>query len=113
MAAITFTVPIVKGMTEHWKQAVAELTGPRAAEHAASRKRAGLTRELVCLQQTPMGDMVCVLLEGSDPLGSMKKLMESPDAFDQWFVKTVFVESHGMTPSDQPPAPEVVVDWKA
>ena len=113
MAAVTLAVPIVNGMTEHWKQAVAELTGPRAAEHAASRKRAGLTRELVCLQHTPMGDLVCVLLEGSDPLGSMKKLMESPDPFDQWFAKAVFVESHGMTPSDQPPAPEVMVDWRA
>ena len=30
MAAVTLAVPIVNGMTEHWKQAVAELTGPRA-----------------------------------------------------------------------------------
>ncbi len=113
MAAMTFTVPLVNGMTEHWKQAVAQLTGPRAAEHAASRQRAGITRELVCLQHTPMGDMVCVMLEGSDPMGSMKTLMESQDPFDRWFAKTVFVESHGMTPTDQPPVPEVMIDWKA
>ena len=113
MAAMTFTVPLVNGMTEHWKQAVAQLTGPRAAEYAASRQRAGLTRELVCLQHTPMGDLVCVLLEGSDPMGSMRKLMESQDPFDQWFAKTIFVESHGLSPTAQPPAPEVILDWKA
>jgi len=112
MASITFAVPLVKGKTEHWKKPIAELTGPRAAEHTASRKRLGLTRELVCLQQTPMGDMVCVLLEGNDPLGSVKKMSESTDAFDQWFVKTVLVESHDMQPSAQPPAPEVLLDWK-
>ena len=113
MASVTLTVPLVPGKTEHWKQAVAELNGPRAAAHAASRKRLGLTRELVCLQPTPMGDMVCVLLEGTDPLGSMRKMMESPDAFDRWFVQTVFVEAHGLKPSDPPPAPEVVLDWRA
>ena len=112
MASVTFAAPLVKGKTEHWKKAMAEITGPRAAEHTASRKRLGLTRELVCLQQTPMGDLVCVLLEGNDPLGSVKKMSESTDAYDQWFVKTVLVESHGMPPSAQPLAPEVLLDWK-
>lgn len=112
MASVVFTVPLVQGKTEQWKKAVAEMNGPRAAEHVASCKRRGLTRELVCLQPTPMGDTVCVLLEGNDPMSAMKKIIESTDPFDQWFVKTIFVEAHGMKPSDQPPAPQVMSDWK-
>ena len=67
MAAITFAVPILPGKTEAWKQAAAEMAGPRRAEHEESRLRMGVTREVVSLQQTPDEDYVVVCLEGDDP----------------------------------------------
>lgn len=112
MPAITFTVPILKGQSDHWKKALGEMKGARAADHSASRKRAGFSRELVCLQATPMGDYVVVMLEGADPLGSLKKMVESRDPFDQWFGKTVMGESHGMKPGQPLPVPQVMLDWR-
>jgi len=87
--AITFAVPIAPGKTEHWKKAISEIKGARSEGHAASRKRAGFTRELVCLQATPMGDFVVVMIEGADPLSSLQKMVESKEPFDQWFGMTV------------------------
>ena len=112
MASISFAVPIVKGKTDTWKRAVAEMKGARSNEYRASRKRAGLTRELACLQSTPMGDFVVVTLEGADPLASLKKMIESKEPFDQWFAKTVMVESHGMKPGDPMPSSQSMLEYR-
>ena len=53
MTAITFAVPILPGKTEAWKQAVSEIHGPRKNEYEESRRRMGVTREVVSLQPSP------------------------------------------------------------
>ena len=83
LTAVAF--PILPGKTEEWRSFVAELDGPRSAEYAESRRRAGV-RERTFLQQTPMGDLVIVTLEGEDPLAAFGKLMQATDAFTTWFI---------------------------
>ena len=114
MAVTVFAAPILPGKTEDWKAAVAELKGPRAAGHAESRAMHGVTREVVCLQETPMGDFVCVFMEADDPDTVLQREMASEHPFDRWFSKTVLAECHGITPDGDSPPPNVLyLDWNA
>ena len=114
MPAITFAVPLLPGTTEKWKEAIVEMNGSRQSEHEESRRRMGLTREVVSLQQTPDGDLVVVCLEGDDPEGVVSRYLNSDHPFDRWFAETVLVGTHGMDASHDPPPPnQVFVDWRA
>ena len=113
MPAITFAVPILPGKTEIWKQAASEMIGPRKSEHDESRRRMGVTREVVSLQQTPEGDYVVVCLEGDDPAGVVSKYLNSDAPFDRWFAETILSGTHGLDASHPPPPPnQVFVDWQ-
>jgi hypothetical protein len=114
MAVITFAAPVLPGKTDAWKQAASEMAGPRSAEHAESRRRLGITREVVSLQETPNGDFVVVCLEGDDPNGVIPAYMGSDEPFDRWFAETVLIGVHGMERSGEGPPPnQVFVDWSA
>ncbi len=114
MAVTTFAAPLLPGTTEAWKQAAAEMTGPRRVEFEESRKRMGLTREVVSLQQTPEGDYVVVYLEGDDPSSVVSRYLNSDEPFDRWFAETILIGTHGMDASQGPPPPnQVFVDWRA
>jgi hypothetical protein len=114
MPVTTFAVPILSGKTEMWKKALAEIKGARKAEHAESRRRHGITREIASLQSTPEGDYVVVCLEGEDPAGLMAMILNSDDPFDRWFAEAVLTGSHGVKPSGPlPPPNELFLDWKA
>ena len=67
LMAVAF--PIVPGKTPEWRAWMEEINGPRHEEFAASRRSVGL-HERTFLQQTPMGDLVVVTLEGADPAGA-------------------------------------------
>ena len=69
MALIAVAFPILPGKTKEWQDFIAQLNGPRRAEFVASRERVG-AQERTYLQQTPMGDLVIVTLEGDDPAKS-------------------------------------------
>ncbi len=114
MTAITFAIPILPGKTEAWKQAIIEMLGTRKSEFEESRRRMGLTREVVSLQSGPNGDYVVVCLEGDDPAGVVSRYLGSDEPFDRWFAETVLTGTHGMDGSQEPPpANEVFVDWSA
>ena len=114
MTAITFAVPILPGKTEAWKQAVSEIRGPRKNEYEESRRRMGVTREVVSLQPSPDADYVVVYLEGDDPAGVVSRYLHSDEPFDRWFAETVLIGTHGMDASQEPPPPnEVFFDWSA
>jgi hypothetical protein len=90
-----------------------ELNGPRRAEFAESRRRAGV-RERTFLQPTPMGDLVIVTLEGDDPARSFGQMMHASDAFTTWFLERVQA-IHGIdlaAPMDGSPS-QLVVDTGA
>lgn len=112
MPEFSFVAPLVKGKTEAWKKAVAEMNGPRKAAHRESRKKLGIKREHVSLQHTPMGDMVVVHMEAADP-NVMGAMLTSGSEFDTWFRNAVLVDTHGMDPKAPPPPPvEVILDYR-
>ena len=111
MPVLTFAVPILPGKTDFWKQAVTEMTGSRQREHDESRRRLGVTREVVSLQTTPQGDYVVVFLEGDDPAGVVSKYLNSDAPFDRWFAETILSGTPGLDASHPPPPPnQVFVD---
>jgi len=86
MPLIAVAFPILPGKTAAWRSFMEELNGPRRAEFVESRRRAGV-HERTFLQQTPMGDLVIVTLEGDDPEGAFGRMMSAGDAFTTWFTE--------------------------
>mgnify|MGYP001795219874 CR=1 FL=1 len=84
MALMAIVLPILPGKTPEWRDFIAEVNGARYEEFAASRRGAGV-HERTFLQQTPMGDLVIVTLEGDDPGRSFGQLMTGTDEFSKWF----------------------------
>ena len=111
MSVTTFAVPVLTGKTDAWKQAVAEMKGPRKAEYEESRRRMGVTKEIVSLQSTPQGDFVVVFLETGDASNIVAKYLASDAPFDRWFSDTVLKGVHGITTA--PPPNETFVNWSA
>ena len=114
MATYAFVTPIKPGKTQTWKGYIKEMTGPKSAQLAASRKKCGLTSEKVWLQKTPMGEFAVVYWEAPDIGKVFSHFMTSKEPFDQWFRDHVLVEVHGMDPAGPlPPMNEVVLDSRS
>ncbi len=103
MASYAFTIPVKPGKVGAWKKYIAEMTGPRKADLKASRKGAGLTKEKVWLQSTPMGDYAVVYWEAADISNVFKQFLTSTDPFDKWFREKILMEIHAMDPAAPPP----------
>jgi hypothetical protein len=110
---LAFAVPILPGKTDVDRAAIESCrSGERQADHAASRARAGITRESVWIQSTPGGDVAVVMLEGDDIGAAMGTLATSQEPFDTWF-REVLKDVHGIDLSDGFPPPEQVMDYRA
>lgn len=109
MALMAVVLPILPGKTPQWRKFIEELNGPHRQEFADSRRQAGV-HERTFLQQTPMGDLVIVTLEGDDPGRSFGQLMTGTDAFSKWFGEQAMA-AHGDLPMPTTGLPsELVVD---
>jgi len=110
MPLMAVAFPILPGKTAEWRAFMEELNGPRREAFVESRRRVGL-HERTFLQQTPMGDLVIVTLEGDDPGHAFGQLMSSTDEFTTWFIERA-TAVHGIDPSAAraAPPPELVVD---
>ena len=109
MTLMAKAFPILPGKTAAWHAWMAELNGPRQQEFAASRRRAGV-HERTFLQSTPMGDLVIVTLEGTDPGRAFGRMMGASDAFTTWFLERANA-IHGLdlrAPTDGSPSALVV-----
>lgn len=84
-AGICFVAPLLPGKTEEGRAFAKEAFNNRRDEHTAARRKIGITHESVFVNQTPMGDLVVVYLEGDDPVESNRKFAASQDAYDVWF----------------------------
>lgn len=114
MAVTVFAAPILPGKTEAWKQAIAELSGPRKADFDDWNRRLGLTRHVASLQQTPDGDFAVVYAEGDDPANTIAHVLASDHPFDEWFAEKVLADVHGIhAEHGPPPQNQVFVDWSA
>ncbi len=113
MAVLNFSAPILPGKTEGWRvfHSHFEEGGSRRAEWESQMRRFGIKRQVVSLQQTPMGDFVNVFFEGAQPDAVMAGMGASDNEFDKWFASQV-LEFHGIDVSQPPPGPlaEVVLE---
>ncbi len=107
MSLIAFVAPILPGKRDQWDAFIAEITGPRRSDFNAARRNVGV-QERTFLQETPMGDVVIVTLEGDNPLEAFGALASADDAFTNWFVQQV-QELHGFDLRQPPEHPPVQV----
>jgi hypothetical protein len=113
MQSVAFAAPLLPGKTEADREALASVaSGDRRAEHEASRKRAGITRESVWLQSTPNGDIAVVVIEADDIQAAFGALATSQEPFDQWFRGHVH-EVHGIDLTAGFPPPEQLLEFRA
>jgi hypothetical protein len=111
--APAFAVPILPGKSDADRAALQSChSGERQADHAASRARAGITRESVWIQGTPGGDVAVVVLESDDIGAAMGALATSQELLDAWF-REVLQDVHGIDLSAGFPPPEQVMDYRA
>ncbi len=112
-AAVAFVVPLLPGKTDDDRSAMRSCwQGDRTADHEASRKRLGITREAVWLQRTPNGDVAVVHLEAHDLDAAFKGIATSQDPFDRWFREHVS-EVHGIDLEGGFPPPEQILDFRS
>src|SRR3954468_1669130 len=106
---LAFAVPILPGKTDADRTAMESCRdGDRKADHAASRARAGITRESVWIQSTPGGDVAVVVLEADDGGAGMGAVDGYQEPFDVWF-REVLQYVPGIDLSDGFPPPEQVM----
>jgi len=111
MQSVSWFVPILPDKLDAWIKFTEE-SNARKDEHARSRRRAGITREVAALVQTPQGNFTSVFLEGEDVSAALKSIVKSDDPYDKWFV-AMTAEIHGMTPETfEAPLPEVYFDYR-
>ena len=103
MATYAFMSPLMPGKLRTWMHYVNEMKTTHKEAMAASRKRVGMAREEVWLQQSPEGACAVVYWEAPDIATVFKQLMTSQEPFDKWFRDRVLIEVHGMNPSAPPP----------
>lgn len=96
-------IPILPNKLEEWKKFIADLNGKWKKDFDASRKKLGI-RERTFHQQTPMGDLVLVTLEGNDPEKAFQSFATSNDEFTKWFHACV-KSTHGIDLNQPPPGP--------
>jgi ketosteroid isomerase-like protein/rhodanese-related sulfurtransferase len=113
LQTLAFAVPILPGKTDTDRAVIESCrSGERQADHAASRARAGITRESVWIQSTPAGDVAVVVLEGNDIGAAIGTLATSQESFDTWF-REVLMDVHGLDLSAGFSSPEQVLDYRA
>ena len=112
MANYCFCAPILPGGEErmnNWKKD--EIHGKGSAGHDKVFHEAGITREQVWIQRTPMGDFAVVSFEVESPEKAFKTLATSTDPWAAKF-RDLLKQAHGIDVK-KPMAPnERFVDWK-
>ena len=112
MQCIAFAAPVLPGKTEADRANMESVAhGERKADHAASRKRHGVTREAVWIQQTPAGDVAVVYLEADDLQAAFAGIGSSQDPFDVWF-RDMVRDIHGIDLAQGFPPPEQMLDYR-
>lgn len=108
---VAFCAPVPERQTERLKAFFREAMS-RTEELNASRTAVKITLERGYLNVGPDGDLLCVYLEGTDPVASNEAFAHSTQPYDVWFKK----EAEQITGIDfnQPLPPiEQLWDWPA
>ena len=110
---IAFIAPLLPGKTETDRREMRSCwNGERAAGHAESRRRLGITREGIWIQSGPDGDVAVVYMEAEDVAAVFAGMATSDEPFDRWFRDHV-LDVHGLDVTEGFPPPEQVLDYRA
>lgn len=106
-------LPILPGKLEDWKTFAARLLKEQRREYEAARQRAGVLREMVWHQATPLGDMMILVLELEGQPEDFLKLLMHPDSD---FGREFLVQAkaiHGLDPEtmEQIQPNPLIFDW--
>jgi hypothetical protein len=82
---LAFCAPGIPGKEEHGKAFAKEAFVIKAKEFTDSRRALKENLEVVSLTASPMGPIICVYVEGDDPVEANRKFAASQSAFDRWF----------------------------
>jgi hypothetical protein len=85
LAAGTIFCPVLPGKREAGKAFIQEAFVTRRGEFEESRRAWSQNVEVVTISPTPVGDMLCVCLEGTDPVKGNRDFAASTRPFDLWF----------------------------
>jgi hypothetical protein len=85
MALYAFVAPIQPDKTEEFRKFVSDLKGSKRTEYAASREKAGLSRETIFLQDTAKGPMVLVIQQAENQGQALASLRGMQDSFHNWY----------------------------
>jgi hypothetical protein len=111
MANYCYTVPILPGRVELMKKWIAERIVDNR-EHDELFAEAGISREQVWVQHTPMGDFAVVSFEVKDAEKAFEVLATSKKPFAVDF-RAFLTEAHGVDFSQPFAINEQVADWHA
>ncbi|MCC2626398.1 MAG: hypothetical protein K0S14_48 [Thermomicrobiales bacterium] len=111
--AAAFAIPRLPGKTDIDRREMRSCwQGDRRAAYEASRKRLGITREAVWIQQLPSGDIAIVHLEADDLNRALTGITTSEDPFDRW-LREHSLEVHGVDLKAGLPPLEQVLDFRS
>lgn len=111
MESVAFAVPLLPGQTQAHRVALAACQdGARKEAYQDSRRRAGITREVVWIQPAPGGDVAVVYLEADDLATAITLLSTSAEPFDRWF-RDHLRQVHGVALAEGDGIPELVLDF--
>ncbi len=82
---LAFFAAIRPGAAEAARRFAREAYLDRGGEFAASRRQLGITQETVTLNHIAIGDVVCVYIEGHDPVDGNRRFADSRSEYDLWF----------------------------
>jgi hypothetical protein len=82
---LAFCAPGIPGKEELGKSFAKEAFVTKIAEFTASRRALKENLEVVSLSATPMGPIICVYIEGDDPVEANRQFAASQSPFDRWF----------------------------
>jgi hypothetical protein len=110
MANYCFCAPILPGGEEKMKQwKDKEITN--SVGHDKVFREAGITREQVWIQRTPMGNFAVVSFEVESPEKAFKVLANSTDSWAARF-RDLLKQAHGIDVKQPVPINEQLSDWK-
>ena len=112
MVARAMAVPILPGKVEAWRSFWAHWLGPGKAEYEEVRRRAGITREVICLQHTSQGDVAVVYVDSVYERDEMIARLQVDTPFITQFLQMI-KDVHGFDQPPSGPLSEPIFDWRA
>jgi len=111
MANYCFVAPILPGGEDKMNKWIHDELG-KSADHDRVMRQAGVSREQVWIQRTPMGDFAVASYESDDPAKTFQVLASSNDPWAAKF-RDLLSKVHGIDFSKAMPLNELVADWHA